>query len=195
MSGFTRDPKYYGDRLVYEALTGKWGRYHDSRCGCGNNWITHHAVPAGFTVVRDGGSFVVFVGPGLTEDVDEQRLTTGALWEAVTGELSTQDWFEQVIVIDRSPAAEAERKADNDRMYAPLRARAAASKTEPISPAQLKYVESLITGASKERFAAEFAAAIKGTKIAARGERERAMTAVKRLTKSAARRLITGLKT
>jgi hypothetical protein len=29
MSGFTRDPKRYGDKLVYEALGSKRRRYHD----------------------------------------------------------------------------------------------------------------------------------------------------------------------
>lgn len=192
MSGFTRDPKYYGDRLVYEALLSKWSRYH-ARCRCGNNWITHHAVPAGFTVVRDGGNFVAFVGRGLTEGIDEARLTADALWQAVTGQPGKQDWYEQITVVDRAPAVEIERKADNDRNRAPRRAGATASKTEPITSAQLKYVQSLITKASKERFAAEFAAAITGTKIEARGEQERAMQAVRRLSKSAARTLISGL--
>jgi hypothetical protein len=74
VSGFTRDTRYYGDRLVYEALLSKWSRDH-ARCRCGNNWITHHAEPAGFTVVRKGNGFVALVGPGLTEDVDEAAPT------------------------------------------------------------------------------------------------------------------------
>jgi len=35
MSGFTRDRRRYGDRLVYEALENKWQRYHGRHCGCG----------------------------------------------------------------------------------------------------------------------------------------------------------------
>jgi hypothetical protein len=106
MSGFTRDTKYYGDRLVYEALLSKWGRYH-GHCGCGDDWVTAHAEPAGFTVVREGSGFVALTGPGLTEDVDEMQLTANALWEAVTGEQGSQDWFERVKVIDRSGKAKA----------------------------------------------------------------------------------------
>ncbi|WP_410646518.1 hypothetical protein [Amycolatopsis sp. cmx-4-54] len=162
MSGFTRDPKYYGDRLVYEALLTKWGRYH-ARCGCKNNWITDHAESAGFTVVRQGSGFVALVGPDLTEDVDETRLTTNALWKAVTGEKGAQDWFEPVRVIDRSEKAEAERKAVNDQVHGQRRERAAAAKAEPVTEAQLRYLTKLITKASKERFNDEFAAAIKGT--------------------------------
>lgn len=193
MSGFTRDPKYYVDRLVYEALRSKWSRYH-ARCDCGNDWITHHALPAGFTVVREGAGFVALVGPDLTENVDETRLTTNALWEAVTGEPGTQGWFEPAIVIDRGEQAEAERKAENDRLYRPpRRQRAAAAKSEPITEAQLRYLTTLVTKASKERFDAEFAAAIKGTTIAARTPEEKTMYAVKRLSKGAARKLITGL--
>lgn len=194
MSGFTRDPKHYGDRLVYEALMSKWSRYH-ARCRCGDNWITHHAEPAGFTVVRKGSGFVALTGPGLTEDVDETRLTTNALWEAVTGEKGSQDWFESVTVIDRSEKAETERKAANDRVYGPRRARASTAKNEPITEKQLRYLTKLITKTSKDRFNEEFAAAIKGTKIEPRGPEERTMQAVKRLTKPAAGKLITGLLT
>ncbi len=77
MSGFTRNPKYYGDRLVYEALLTRWGRYH-ARCGCKNNRITLHAETAGFTVVRQGSGFVALVVPGLTEDVDEPEQQAAA---------------------------------------------------------------------------------------------------------------------
>ncbi|MGW4823366.1 hypothetical protein ACWEP4_31480 [Streptomyces sp. NPDC004227] len=49
MSGFARDTKYYGDRLVYEPLESKWGRYHATHCGCGQDWLTARAIPAGFT--------------------------------------------------------------------------------------------------------------------------------------------------
>lgn len=114
MSGFTRDPKHYGDRLVYEASLSKWNRYH-SRCDCGNDWVTQHAEPAGFTVARQGNGFVALTGPGLTEDVDEDRLTTNALWKVVTGQEGTQDWFEPVKTINRSEKAEAERKAAGRR--------------------------------------------------------------------------------
>ncbi|RPK29154.1 hypothetical protein EES39_40535 [Streptomyces sp. ADI92-24] len=58
MSGFTRDAKRYGDKLVHEALGTKW-RCHDGHCGCGLNWVTKHAEPTGFTVVRAGGRLAV----------------------------------------------------------------------------------------------------------------------------------------
>jgi hypothetical protein len=194
LSGFTRDTHHYGDELVYEALLTKWNRYHD-RCRCGNDWITHHVEQGGFTVVREGSGFIALTGPGLTEDVDEARLTTNALWEAVTGEPGAQDWFEPVRVIDRSEQAETERKAANQRIYGAQRERSAAAKAEPITEAQLGYLTTLITKAGKDRFNAEFAAAIKGTTIDARRPNEKPKQAVKRLTKSAARKLITGLLT
>jgi len=104
MSGFTRDTHHYGDRLVYEALTSKWDRYH-ARCGCGRDWVTAHTEPAGFTVVRNGTGFVALTGPGLTEDVDEAQLTTNSLWQVVTGTEGEQDWFETVRVINRPMSA------------------------------------------------------------------------------------------
>ncbi len=195
MSGFTRDPRYYGDRLVYEALLSKWSRYHRTHCRCGNNWITHHVVPAGFIVVREGSGFVALAGPGLTDGVDETRLTTNALWEAVTGKPGAQDWFESVRIVDRpvqlpAAAAAASRSPSRQRRRA-----SSTNKTEPITAAQLQYLTRLITSVSRERFNAEFAAAINGTTIAPRGEEERTMQAVKRLTKHAARTLITRLRT
>lgn len=114
MSGFTRDTKKYGDRLVYEALTSKWNRYH-ARCECGRDWVTAHAEPAGFTVVRQGSGFVALVGPGLTEGVDEEALTTNALWKAVTGADGTQDWFETVRVLDRTAPAKLDPVAETAR--------------------------------------------------------------------------------
>ena len=77
----------------------KWARYH-ARCGCGQDWVTAHAELAGFTVVRKGG-FVALVGPGLTEGVDEGKLTTNAVWQAVTGTPRRQDWSETVHVFER----------------------------------------------------------------------------------------------
>ncbi|MFJ2419990.1 hypothetical protein [Streptomyces brevispora] len=130
MSGFTRDTKHYGDKLVYEALGTKWRRYHDTHCGCGLNWVTEHAKPAGFTVVRSGSGWVALVGPGLTEDVDESALTANALWEAVAGKPG-EGWAETVHVMDRSEAAEKKRKAENDAAYADRRERSAQSKKDP----------------------------------------------------------------
>ncbi|QRP43038.1 hypothetical protein [Amycolatopsis sp. FDAARGOS 1241] len=191
MSGFTRDSKYYGDRLVYEVLDSKWRRYHE-RCGCEDGWISH-VEPAGFTIVRARREFVALTGPGLTEDVDETRLTTNALWEAVTGQEGAQHWFEPVRVIDRSEKAEAERKAENDRVYGERRERAAAAKREPITPAQLQYLTKLVTQVSRERFYDDFAAAIKGSTVEPRRPRETTKHALKRLTKATARTLITRL--
>ena len=129
MSGFTRDSKHYGDRLVYESLGSKWARYH-ARCGCGQDWVSAHAEPAGFTVVRKGSGFVALVGPGLTEGVDEEKLTTNALWQAVTGTPGSQDWYESVRVFERpaqaggepekkvrKTATPADRAAKRDREY------------------------------------------------------------------------------
>jgi hypothetical protein len=32
--------------------------------------------------------------------VEESRLTTNALWEAVTGQPGAQDWYERIHVVD-----------------------------------------------------------------------------------------------
>ncbi|MET9878571.1 hypothetical protein ABZZ36_28640 [Actinacidiphila glaucinigra] len=194
MSGFTRDTKHYGDRLVYEPLDSKWRRYHAMHCGCGQDWLAAHAIPAGFTVLPRGKtSYYGLVGPGLTEGVDESALTANALWEAVTGKPGTQTWYEQVNVICRSPEAEAQRKAANERAYAPRREQAAKAKNEPATPAQLKYLASLAERVGRERFDAEFVNAVRGTAIEPRAAREHASTAMRRLTKAAARKLIGAL--
>ncbi|MFE3221167.1 hypothetical protein [Streptomyces antimycoticus] len=192
MSGFTRDTKRYGDKLVYEALGTKWRRYHDTHCGCGLNWVTEHAEPAGFTVVRAGSGWVALVGPGLTEGVDERALTANALWEAVTGKPG-QGWVETLHVIDRSEAAEKTRKAENDAAYADRRERAAQSKKDPATPAQLKYLNTLVARTGRERFDAAYNKAVKGTGVAPRGAEEKTQAALGRLTKAAARKLITAL--
>lgn len=192
MSGFTRDPRYYDDQIVYEALLIKWRRYH-ARCGYGQDWVGAHAEPAGFTVVRRGSGFVALVGPGLTSDVDESRLTANALWEAVTGSPGTQDWFEKVHVMDRSPAVEAERKKVNDEYYGARRERSKAAQAEPLSAAQLKYLTSLASKTSRERFTEEFVRAVKGSIVAPVGAKEKTAAALARLTKAAARKLITAL--
>lgn len=192
MSGFTRDTKYYGDALVYEALESKWGRYHARHCGGAHDWLSEHAVPAGFTVVREGSGWVALTGPGLTEGVDEDALTADALWEAVTGKPGA-GWIEQVRVTCRCGHCEAERKAENERIYAPRRARAAAAKVEPATDKQRDYLAKLLTRVSREQFDEAFAAAVKGTGIAPRAPRERTTTAVNRLTRAAARKLIDAL--
>ncbi|MDF9867871.1 MULTISPECIES: hypothetical protein [Streptomyces] len=113
MSGFARDPKYYGDRLVYEPLERKWAGYHARHCGCGLDWFEAHAVPAGFTVIPRGKTgYYGIVGPGLTEGVDEEKLTANALWEAVTGKPGTQTWYESMHVTCRNPESEAALKED-----------------------------------------------------------------------------------
>lgn len=196
MSGFTRDAHHYGNRLVYEALTSKWDRYH-ARCGCGGDWVTAHAEPAGFTVVRQGAGFVALTGPGLTEGVDEAELTTNALWQVVTGTDAAQDWFEPVRIIERpmlTPEQQAERKADNKVRYAEQRERAAKAKVEPLTAAQLGYLRTLVTKVSRERFDELFAKAIKGSSIAPRHNEEKTQEVIERLTKDAARRLISALK-
>ncbi|MGV9778981.1 hypothetical protein [Streptosporangium sp. NPDC003464] len=117
MSGFTRDTQRYGDKLVYEAPGSKWRRYHDTHCRCGLNWVTEHAEPAGFTVVRSGTGWVALIGPGLTEKVDESALTTDALWEAVTGKPGL-GWPESVRVIDRGRGTP--QRSLSDRCSPPL---------------------------------------------------------------------------
>ncbi|MGW6286335.1 hypothetical protein [Streptomyces sp. NPDC055107] len=194
MSGFARDPKYYGDRLVYEPLERKWAGYHARHCGCGLNWLEAHAVPAGFTVIPRGKTgYYGLVGPGLTEGVDEEKLTADALWEAVTGKPGTQTWYESVHVTCRSPESEAALKEHYKQIYAPAQERRKQAKTEPATEAQVKYLTTLAEKVGKERFDAEFAKAIKGSDIAPRAPRQRCATAAKRLTKARARKLITAL--
>ncbi|MEV6867608.1 hypothetical protein AB0M44_42295 [Streptosporangium subroseum] len=191
MSGFTRDTKHYGDKLVYEALGSKWSRYHSGHCGCGHNWVTEHAEPAGFTVVRSGNGWVALTGPGLTEDVDESALTANALWEAVTGKPGTQDWHDSVNVVDRRENAGAKSRAANDAVSGGRREREA--KGEPATAAQLKYLNTLVGKAGRERFDAAFDKAVKGTGVEPRGAEEKTQAALGRLTKAAARKLITAL--
>ncbi|MEU0256680.1 hypothetical protein ABZ299_30335 [Streptomyces sp. NPDC006184] len=194
MSGFVRDPKYYGDRLVYEPLERKWAGYHAQHCGCGRDWLEAHAVPAGFTVILRGRTgYYGLVGPGLTEGVDEEKLTPDALWEAVTGKPGAQTSYESVHITCRSPDAEAADKAENERIYAPRRERAEKAKTESATEAQVKYLTTLAEKVGKERFDAEFAKVIKGSDIPPRAPRQRCATAAKRLTKARARKLITAL--
>lgn len=198
MSGFIRDVRHYGDKLVYEALGSKWNRYH-GRCGCGRDWVTAHAEPAGFTVVREGSGFVALVGPGLTEGVDEAKLTTNALWKAVLGTEGSQDWYEPVRVVDRStardpdPEADAARKAASAAANAERRARTAAAKTEPLSSAQRNYLQTLATKCSRERFDEDLARAIKGTGVPARQPDEKTAQIIERLTRDVARKLISAL--
>jgi hypothetical protein len=102
MSGFTRDPYWYGGLLVYEPLDSKWRRYH-ARCrqsGCTGYWLDH-VLKAGFRQVGKHQGYFGLVGPGLTEGIDESRLTANALWEAVTGIPGNQDWYETVHVVER----------------------------------------------------------------------------------------------
>lgn len=61
------------------------------------------------------------------------------------------------------------------------------AKTEPTTPAQLKYPATLVEKVSSERFDAEFAKAVKDTGIEPHAPRERTVTAAKRLSKAAAR--------
>jgi hypothetical protein len=194
VSGFARNPKYYGDRLVYEPLERKWAGYHARHCGCGRDWLDAHAAPAGFTVLPRGRTgYYGLVGPGLTEGVDEEKLTANALWEAVTGKPGTQTWYESVHVTCRSPESEAARKAENERIYGPRRERAQKAKTEPATAKQLAYLATLVAKAGHKRFDAEFAKAVKGTGIEPRAPRERTATAAKLLTRAAARKLIAAL--
>ncbi|MFJ8770124.1 hypothetical protein [Streptomyces clavifer] len=194
MSGFARDPKYYGDRLVYEPLERKWAGYHARHCGCGRDWLEAHAVPAGFTVIPRGKTgYYGLVGPGLAEGVDEEKLTADALWEAVTGKPGTQTWYESVHITCRTPESEAALKEHYKQVYAPAQARRKQGKTESATEAQVKYLTTLAEKVGKERFDAEFARVVKGSDIEPRAPRQRCATAAKRLTKERARKLITAL--
>jgi uncharacterized protein (DUF3084 family) len=73
-----------------------------------------------------------------------------------------------VKVTDHSEKPETERKAANQRVYGAKRERTKATKTQPVTEAQLRYLSSLIIRVSKDRLNAEFTAAIKGTSIAPR---------------------------
>lgn len=190
MSGFTRDTKHYGDRLVYEALESKWGRYHATHCGCDRDWVTVHAEPAGFTVVRERPGFVALVGPGLTEGVDEERLTANALWEAVTGKPGTQDWYEPVRVTCRCDHCEAKERAHWDALRAERKARAEDAKTSPLTDKQFAYLEKLADQLGRARVDRAFADAIKGTAIHPRRPREHTRTMLRRLTRASARKMI-----
>jgi hypothetical protein len=86
MSGFTRSPRY-GTDVVYELTATKASHWHRS-CPCGvtdtaADIATTHAVPAGFTIVRNGGNFVALRGPGIAQE------KTGPLCEAISGRSST----------------------------------------------------------------------------------------------------------
>lgn len=191
MSGFTRDALHYGDELIYEALQGKWRRYH-RHCGCGQDWVEAHAIPAGFRVIRRRPGFVALAGPGLTEGVDEGQLTTNALWEAVVGTPGAQDWFEQVHVFERSPE-ELNRSTPQRRPARDLerRDRDAKARTEPITEAQARYLTSLATKISREAFDELYAAATKRSGSEQGQPREKTAVMIARLTKATARQLIT----
>ncbi|WP_063062637.1 hypothetical protein [Nocardia sienata] len=111
----------------------------------------------------------------------------------MTGKPGTQDWFEQVQVIDRGPEAQAARKAARDAHYAELKERSARAEVEPVTVKQVDYLKALAAKASPERFEAEFAKATKGTDIDPLAEGETPGRAVRRLSRAAARRLITAL--
>ncbi|MFC4016029.1 hypothetical protein ACFOY2_53080 [Nonomuraea purpurea] len=191
MSGFTRDTKRYGDNLVYEALGSKWRRYHDTHCGCGLNWVTEHAEPAGFTVVRSGTGWVALTGPGLTEDVDESALTANALWEAVTGKPGA-GWVEPLNIVDRSEAASSGRSTTG-AAAAKRRERRPEAEPEPATDKQLKYLTTLVSKVGRERFDTAFNSVVQGTEIAPRGTDEKTGQALRRLTQPVARKLITTL--
>ncbi len=189
VSGFTRDAKYYGDRLVYEALYSKWDRYH-SHCGCGQDWVSVHAEPAGFEVVRRGSGFVALIGAGLTDDVDEEALTTNALWEAVTGLPGRQDWFETVRVFPRAAESRepAVRKPSTPRKGAPK------SKAAPaLTAAQSSYLRKLATQVSRLSFDDALTMAAEGSGVPARAPGETTVQLIDRLPKAVATRLISTL--
>ena len=172
---------------MYELLESTWRRYHAHHCGCDQDWLSAHAEPAGFTVVRDGGGFLALIGPDLTEGVNESALTTDALWLAVTGKAGGGR-IAPVHTVDRSAAAEAQRKADNDAHYQAVRKRAAAAKVEPASAAQIRYLDNLAARVSRDQLQIEYGRAVKGAGIAPLESHDEPGPALARLTKAAARR-------
>lgn len=177
MSGFTRDTRYYGDRLVYEALSSKWSSYH-RHCGCAAGWDSH-LEPAGFEIAREGNGFVAITGTGLTDGVDESALTANALWEAVTGTPGTQGWVERVRVIDRAKAPAS--------APAPRHARTA-KIPEAASPAQLAYLRKLVV-ADPSKFATQLAIVT----ASARTDGAVELQKIDSLTKALASKLISAL--
>ena len=160
--------------------------------------MTAHAEPAGFTVLRKGGGFVALVGPNLTEGVDEERLTTNALWHEVTGMPGAQDWYESVHVFERPAQAAGEpkkkvRKTANAADQVARRDRDAAAKREPLTEAQLNYLRELVTNLSQERFDQALSSAIRGSDVELRQPGEKTAQLIQRLTKPTARLLITAL--
>ncbi|MFD5593960.1 hypothetical protein [Streptomyces griseorubiginosus] len=109
--------------------------------------------------------------------MDEEKLTTDVLWEAVTGKPGCQSWYESVRITCRSPEAEAARKAENERIYGPRRERGKKAETERASEAHVKYLTALAEKVGKQRFDAEFAKVIKGSDIAPRTPRQHCATA------------------
>lgn len=193
MPGFLRDAKLYGDRLVYRAVANTWSGHHAAYCGCGQDWVSAHAIPAGMSVLHEGAGVVVLVGPGLTEGVDERFLTANALWKAVTGTPGTQDWTEPATVVDRSPAAEARRQAVTDAANARQCAERAAAKLVPASAAQRRYLADLAASVGPDRFAAAFDKAVARHDIEPMGPDETPEQAAARLTNPVARKLIATL--
>lgn len=194
MSRFARDALHYGDRLVYEALLGKWSRYHE-RCGCGLDWIEAHVMPAGFSVVRRRPGFVALVGPGLTEGVDEGRLSANPLWTAVTGSQGTDDRVERVQVFPRTAdeldrAVRRRQRSDGPRHQA----RRGEARPEPITEPQRRYLISLASRVSREVFDGAYRIATDQSGREPRQSGEKSVEMVARLTKASARRLITVLK-
>lgn len=191
-----------GSRLVYEALTRKWGRYHDRHCGCGHDWVTAHAEPAGLSVVGGGSGFVVLVGPGLTEPIgDTSIVTENVLWTALTGKPGA-DWAQTADVTVPAPAppssaALAAQKAATDAAWSKERAarnaRTAAARTEPASDKQVAYLLKLVEQVGHDRFDEAFNYAVQGTTVEPRCSQERPQAALGRLTRQAARKLITSL--
>jgi hypothetical protein len=149
--------------------------------------------------VREGSGYVALVGPGLTEGVDEDALTTNALWKVVTGTEGEQDWFEPVRVFEPPPARSLSpsevtaKKAASNARYAEKQQRAASAKTEPLTEAQLRYLRTLVTKVSRERFDEDLQRATKGSKVDPRQPDEKTQQVIERLTKDVARKLISAL--
>lgn len=115
----------------------------------------------------------------------------------MTGTDGAQDWFEPVRVIERpvlTPEQAEGRKAANKILYAEQRERSAKAKAEPLTAPQLSYLRTLVTKVSRDRFDEDFARAIKGSSVVPKAADETTQQVIERLTKDAARKLITALK-
>ena len=88
---------------------------------------------------------------------------------------------------------ESARKTAIKERFGEQNARAAAARVEPLTEAQLRYLRSLATKVSRERFDEALAMAIKGSNVPTRRPDEKTQQVVERLTNAVARKMISAL--